>query len=264
MKNPLYCFIIVGMTLLISCQRLSGADKQVDSPLRYEEPVLLTNQPEQIIEHLGYTVSYNHAWHLPNWVAYELTHVEVQGESSRTDKFLPDPQVQGDPVVTRDYKGSGYDRGHMAPAADMKWSEQAMQESFYMTNICPQNHSNNAGDWKDLEELARDLASAYHSIYICCGPIVTDTTCTIGIERKIVVPQAFYKVFLRQKTNGTWTAIGFIMPNAAGNRPLMTYMHSIDEVEQQTGIDFFYNLPDSIETVVERDYTISDWTISIK
>ena len=119
MKNPLYCFIIVGMTLLISCQRLLGADKQVDRPLRYEEPVLLTNQPEQIIEHLGYTVSYNHAWHLPNWVAYELTHVEVQGESSRTDKFLPDPQVQGDPVVTRDYKGSGYDRGHMAPAADL-------------------------------------------------------------------------------------------------------------------------------------------------
>lgn len=259
MRNILRFSVIIGAIVLISCQRVQSADKEDDIDLTYEEPMLLADRPEQIIQHLGYTVSYNHAWHLPNWVAYELTADEVADECARTDKFLPDPLVQGDPVVTKDYTRSGYDRGHMAPAGDMKWSEQAMRESFYMTNICPQNHSNNAGDWKDLEELARDLAVTYNAIYICCGPIVTDTTCTIGIERKIVVPQAFYKVFLRHKADGTWTAIGFIMSNAAGNQPLMTYMYSIDEVEQQTGIDFFYNLPDSIETVVESDYNISDW-----
>lgn len=231
-----------------------------DATVRYELPQIIDNRNQQIIEHLAYTVSYNHDMHIPNWVAYELTDIELTGGESRKDKFLPDPLVSGDPVVTSDYSRSGYDRGHMAPAGDMKWSEQAMRESFYMTNICPQNHNNNAGDWKDLEELARDLAHRYKSLYICCGPVVTDASKTIGTSRKIVVPQAFYKVFLRRKSDGSWTSIGFLMPNAAGNRPLMTYMRSVDELEQLTGIDFFCHLPDSVEENIEADYTISDWT----
>lgn len=226
-----------------------------------EIPRLTFDCSQQVIEHAGYTVNYNLSRHIPNWVAYELTDHEVSGAEERTNKFLPDPMVEGDPVVTKDYSNSGYDRGHMAPAGDMKWSEQAMRESFYMTNMCPQNHSNNAGDWKDLEELARDLAHCYKSLYICCGPIVTDESNTIGTVRKIVVPQAFYKVFLRQKPDGSWTSIGFVMPNAAGNRPLLTYMLSVDEVEQLTGIDFFYNLPDSVEDIIEADYNVSDWTV---
>jgi len=228
---------------------------------KLETPRFIISRSEQIIEHIGYSVSYNLEWHIPNWVAYQLTSNEVEGLEERSNHFCPDPLVQGDPVVTSDYSHSGYDRGHMAPAADMKWSKQAMEESFYMTNMCPQNHSNNAGDWKDLEEFVRDLASKYDNIYICCGPIVEDTTITIGTERKIVVPSAFYKNLLRQKTDGTWSAIAFIMPNRAGNQPLMTYMHSVDEVEQITGIDFFYNLPDSIENIVESDYVISDWNL---
>ena len=234
--------------------------EEVAIECHYELPQILDNRSQQIIEHLAYTVSYNHDWFIPNWVAYELTNHEVFGEQQRSNHFAPDPLVQGDPVVPHYYSNSGYDRGHMAPAGDMKWSEQAMRESFYMTNICPQNHNNNAGDWKDLEELGRDLAQRYKSIYICCGPIVTDASNTIG-ARHIVVPQSFYKVFLRCKSDGSWTSIGFVMPNAPGNRPLMTYMLPVDKVEQLTGIDFFYNLPDSIEEIIEADYTISDWTI---
>ena len=230
------------------------------SDVLYELPQMTVNRSQQIIEHTGYTVSYNLDWLIPNWVAYELTCQETYGDYPREKKFSPDPQVSGIPVMHQDYSNSGYDRGHMAPAGDMKWSEQAMQESFYTTNICPQNHNNNAGDWKDLEEYARSLASTYGAIYICCGPIVTDATNTIG-SRHIVVPQAFYKVFLRQKKDGSWTSIGFVMPNAAGNRPLMTYMQSVDDVENLTGIDFFYNLPDDIEDKVEADYTISDWSV---
>ncbi len=226
-----------------------------------EQPQLQASLPEQIIEHLAYTVSYNAERHLPNWVAYCLEAHETEGDLARTDKFLPDPLVEGDPVVTKDYAKSGYDRGHMAPAADMRWSEQAMKESFYMTNMCPQNHNNNAGDWKDLEELVRDLAVKYGNIYICCGPIVTDETITIGTTRKIVVPQAFFKVLLRQKTDGSWASIGFVMPNAAGNKPLMTYMLPVDSVENRTKIDFFPNLPDSIENIVEADYNVTDWTL---
>ena len=239
------------------------SETEIDTQAPYEIPRLNNQQPEQVIEHLGYTVSYNPQWLVPNWVAYELTNSETIGEQERSNHFKPDPLVKGDPVTTGDYSKSGYDRGHMAPAADMKWSEQAMRESFYMTNICPQLHNLNAGDWKDLEELARDWAQTYGSIYIACGPIVEVNYQTIGKNHSIAVPSAFYKVFLR-RTGKSWASIGFIMPNKAGNRPLMTYMHTVDEVEEQTGLDFFFHLPDSIESQVESTYSLSDWTLSRK
>ena len=225
-----------------------------------EIPKISNIYNEQIIEHLAYTVSYNHDWNLPNWVAYELTNDEIFGDIKRTNNFAPDPLVHGDPVVTYDYTHSGYDRGHMAPAADMKWSEQAMRESFYMTNICPQNQNLNRGDWNDLEELARDWARKYGSIYIACGPIVRGENVTIGNNHRIVVPSAFYKVFLR-KDNSSWTSIGFMFENEAGNKPLMTYMTSVDDIENITGIDFFYNLPDSIEEHIECDFQVINWTL---
>ena len=270
-RNKIYTIllmagIVIFATLFIGFRMLDRGettDKSapITDDLPYELPRLNNHQPEQVIEHLGYTVSYNPKWLVPNWVAYELTNSETYGEQERSSHFKPDPLVKGDPVVTSDYSKSGYDRGHMAPAADMKWSEQAMRESFYMTNICPQIHSLNAGDWKDLEELARDWAQQYGSIYIACGPIMEADYQTIGKTHSIAVPSAFYKVFLRKIRNG-WTSIGFIMPNKAGNRPLMTYMFTVDEVEEQTGLDFFYNLPDSIESQVENTYSVSDWTLS--
>ena len=220
------------------------------------------NYNEQLIEHIGYTVSYNNQWNLPNWVAYELTAEEVQGTEERSDKFTADPCITSDAVISSDYTRSGYDRGHMAPAGDMKWSKQAMEESFYMTNICPQIHNVNAGDWKELEEFARDLAMYYNSIYICCGPIVTNNdTLTIGNERKIRVPSEFYKAFLRKKDDDTWTSIGFIIPNKAGNKPLLTYIVPVDSIEEKTGINLFFNLPDSIESIIEAEYNEIDWSL---
>lgn len=252
-----FFFLILYAFCIYSCQRVIRSTDSFTA--KWETPKCINQRNEQIIEHLGYTVCYNHEWFIPNWVAYELTKQEATGEEHRSCHFVPDPLVTGNPVETDDYTNSGYDRGHMAPAGDMKWSEQAMRESFYMTNICPQNHNLNAGDWKSLEELARDWASRYGSIYIACGPIVDKNHTAIGKHHKIAVPTAFYKVFLRRKSDKEWTAIGFVMPNKAGHQPLMTYMLSIDEVEQLTNIDFFFNLPDEIENRIEADYQISDW-----
>lgn len=232
----------------------------LDIIIKLEHPQLNSTQPQQIIEHLAYTVSYNPVWNIPNWVAYSLTMEKTSGPHERKKSFYPDPNLRGQPIVHEDYTHSGYDRGHMAPAADMKWSEQAMRESFYTTNICPQNQNLNRGDWNDLEELARDWANTYGEIYIACGPLVSDNYQTIGKNSKIAIPNAFYKVFLR-KTNSSWSSIGFVMPNQAGNCPLMTYMLSVDEVEQMSGIDFFYNLPDSIENEIEKDFNLRDWTV---
>lgn len=217
----------------------------------------------QVIEHYAYTVSYNFEWLIPNWVAYSLTDDETYGTVPREDSFYPDPLIKGVAIETGEYTHSGYDRGHMAPAADMKWSEQAMYESFYMTNVCPQNRNLNRGDWNDLEELARDWARKYGEIYIVCGPLVSQDYRTIGQNKKIAIPNAFFKVFLRQ-TDTSWTAIGFVMPNQAGNRPLMTYTLSIDEVEQLSGIDFFYNLPDNMEDDVEKEFSVRDWNINVR
>ena len=218
----------------------------------------------QQISHFAYTVDYNSEWHLPNWVAYVLTKDHTNGSHQRLKSFSPDPQMSN-PVYHEDYTNNlgNYDRGHMAPAADMKWSEQAMRECFYMTNVCPQNRNLNRGDWNDLEELARDWARKYGEIYIVCGPLVSQNYRTIGQNKKIAIPNAFFKVFLRQ-TDTSWTAIGFVMPNQAGNRPLMTYILSIDEVEQLSGIDFFYNLPDCIEDDVEKEFSIRDWNINVR
>ena len=266
-------FISLILLSFVSCQRVIRCSHPREAVTPYhsenecewkhlELPHVKCSR-EQIIEHLAYTVSYNHDWNLPNWVAYELTNDELYGNVERSNHFAPDPLVHGDPIVTYDYTHSGYDRGHMAPAADMKWSEQAMQESFYMTNICPQNQNLNRGDWNDLEELARDWARKYGNIYIACGPLVSQDYRTIGQNKKIAIPDAFFKVFLRQ-TDTSWTAIGFVMPNQAGNSPLMTYMLSIDEVEQLSGIDFFYNLPDGMEDDVEKEFSVRDWNINVR
>lgn len=234
-------------------------ENEITSP-SMELPQMAYSSSNQTIEHFAYTVSYNHEWNIPNWVAYSLTRQETTGDVPRESGFSPDPKVKGDPVVTKDYSHSGYDRGHMAPAADMKWSERAMYESFYMTNVCPQNQSLNRGDWNDLEELARDWANKYSEVFIVCGPIVDDDDQTIGQERKIVVPSAFYKVFLRKKGDG-WSSIGFVMPNQAGNNPLMAYVMSVNDIEEMTGINFFYNLPNEIEESVESNDSFIDWTI---
>ena len=136
-----------------------------------EIPVYNSSRGGQLIRHTGYTVSYDADFKTPQWVAWTLTSGKAQGNEPRYDKFQPDPMVRGAKAYPKDYTKSGYDRGHMAPAADMKWSRQAMVESFYMTNVCPQNRNLNRGDWKELEELERDWALRYGTVSIAAGPI---------------------------------------------------------------------------------------------
>ena len=212
---------------------------------------------EQIIQHKGYTVSYNEEWLLPNWVAYELTAEECQGTVSRTGGFAPDPDVSGRIATTYDYSGTGWDRGHMAPAADMKWDSDTMVESFYLSNVCPQDKKLNGGLWLATEKMARRWAERDGKVYIVCGPIVESGNKTIG-ENKVVVPSFFYKVVLRNHS-GDWYAIGFLFPNAQCEGFLYDYSFPVDIIEDRTSWDFFSELPDGIEVEVEKDYMIKDW-----
>lgn len=218
--------------------------------LQLEIPKTVGKRNEMVIRHLGYTVSYNNFYKTPNWVAWELTRQETEGDEERTNKFLPDPELPEPRVTTSDYTRSGYDRGHMAPAADMKWSSRAMKESFYMSNICPQNRKLNRDDWGDLEESCRKWAEKYGTVHIACGPIYdTKSPKRIGKSR-VAVPDRFFKVVLIYNRKNPM-AMGFLFDNKAHHQNLKNYMVTVDKVEEETGLDFFPKVPDSIEERIE-------------
>ena len=229
--------------------------------VRYEIPLSTKERAEILLEQYGYTVSYNPDLCIPNWVAWEQNKEKLVERESRNSKFVPNPKLPEDmAVTTKEYTGSGWDRGHMCPAGDNKYHWRAMNESFYMTNICPQNHNLNRGDWKELEEACRRWAEV-EPVYIVCGPINyrTPKYGHIGKTFRIRIPDAFFKVVLTGMQSGNPRAIGFIYKNEAGNNKRDKYVNSIDEVERITSMDFFPALPDDVEGRVEAEYKLSDW-----
>lgn len=220
-----------------------------------EYPAVLPN--EKIISHSGYSFVYSEEHEQAKWIAYELTKEETNSLFERTDKFLVDPMVSTGTAENSDYANSGYDKGHLAPAADMGWSAESMRESFYFSNMSPQLPGFNRGVWKRLEELMRSWAIEYNTIYIVTGPILKPGLSTIGTNR-VSIPLEYYKVIL-DYTQPEVHAIGFILPNASSSASLNTFAMSIDEVEIRTGIDFFPALPDDQETKLEKEVCQSCW-----
>ena len=262
-KKSLHWFIaaviiiaLIGSTNLRSLTEkatqevIQEANSHADTQ-RMEIPQISNGRQGQIIQRTGYTLSYDDKNRTPQWVAWELTKEETRGNEERNDEFLPDPQVIGTQVVTYDYSRSGYDRGHMAPAGDMKWDRQAMQESFYMSNICPQDHNLNKGDWNDLEIKTREWARRFGKVYIACGPIYQKgkNIQYIG-DNRVAVPHSFFKAILFYRKNKP-IALGFHFQNQPGHRPLQNYIVSIDSLEELTGMDFFSALPDEQENETE-------------
>jgi len=226
---------------------------------RLEMPAPLTDRPEQLLHRVAYTVSYNKDTRLPNWVAWRLTAGHTTGPYKRKGvNFEEDTEVPEPRATHWDYYNSGYDRGHMCPSGDNRWDAKAQEQSFLFTNICPQNHQLNTGDWNEMEKQCRRWAEEYGELYIVCGPLLYASSKHKAIGRnRVVVPEAFFKVVLCMKDRPK--AIGFIYKNAAGNRPKGDYVNTIDEVERLTGIDFFAALPDAIEERVEAEANLSDW-----
>lgn len=233
-------------------------EEAVVSVQNLEIPAKLKDRSEKILKRSNYTISYNRNWNQPNWVAWELNKNETRGRNNRNEEFIADPDLaEAYQVESYDYSGSGYDRGHMCPAGDNHFDAKAMNESFYMSNICPQNHELNAGKWNDLEIACRKWANRYQQLFIVCGPIIDKRNGKrIGKEHEIIVPEKFFKVILITSTKPA-RAIGYIFENNGSDRPYK--VHSIDEVEKITGMDFFPNLPDKIEDLVESRYEASDW-----
>lgn len=231
---------------------------QIPSGKELEIPISIVSRQEQIIHHAGYTVSYNKDWKISNWISYELTRQETQGSEKRSNRFITDPLVKGIIATNADYARSGYDKGHMAPAADMKWSSTAMKESFYFSNMCPQHPQLNRRGWKNLEEKIRDWAIADSAIIIICGPIIEKHPQSIG-KNKIPVPKQFFKVVLSPFVKPI-RSIGFLFDNEQAVEPLSSYTVTVDSIENITGIDFFAPLPDEIENKIEAEVDFRQWS----
>lgn len=266
-KGRLYWFLlVVVIALAAGCLTRQEEEQQLPQPAEPDEefsialaiPQFTKDTESQIAEHTGYTVSYNRKRKNPNWVVYELTAEEAKGTEARNGEFIPDPLIKGKQGDNRDYSRSGWTRGHHAPAGDMKWSKESMKESFYLSNISPQNENLNNGVWKSIEEIARDNAARYGKVLIVTGPVFTTENGLGEIgKNRIKIPNGFYKVLLIH--DGSYKGIGFYCDNVAGKKKLSSYAMSIDSIEQITGIDFFHKLPYEIENRVEKEYNWSVW-----
>ncbi len=210
----------------------------------------------QIVEHTYYTLSYVEEHEQPEWVYYTITPQSLSGSAKRTDDFRVDNKVATQSATLADYKGSGYDRGHLCPAASMSQNAEAISESFYMSNMSPQAPSFNRGAWKYLEERVRDLAWQDSLLHVVTGPIFTDPIGKIG-PNEVTVPSYYYKVLYSPKKG---EMVGFVMQNCKLDEPLDSYAVSIDEVESLTGLDLFAEVDDTLQEA-ESQFDLSKWVV---
>ncbi|HSJ68796.1 MAG TPA: DNA/RNA non-specific endonuclease [Anditalea sp.] len=209
-----------------------------------------TGQEGELISHSAIVLSYNEEHEQAHWVSYKLTSAMLGGKEKRTDKFKEDPKVTTKSASPLDYRLSGYDRGHLAPAGDFTYDATAMAESFYMSNMSPQTPSFNRGIWKKLEDQVRYWAKENEEIYIITGPVIQKKEITLGLNR-VTVPDYFYKVILDIHPP-EYKAIAFLMKNEKSSRPLLDFAITVDSLERFTGLDFFPMLPDTLEVRLQN------------
>lgn len=241
----------------------ADVDNNNDSAPHQAETHLPNSTTGDVIYHNYYVLSYSEEHEQAEWVAYELTKEELEMPwLARDDNFRSDPKVTTGSATNADYKHSGYDRGHLLPVADRAFSEAAMTETFFMSNISPQSRNFNGGIWRELEEQTRYWAKRNGALHVVTGPVLTlPPKGRIG-DNEVSVPAAYFKVLL-DTTEPQVKGIGFILPNEVSYDPLFDYAVSIDEVEQRTGLDFFGGLLSGDEEAeVEAQANIDLWPFS--
>ena len=212
------------------------------------------------LQHEGYRASYNADNRQPNYVTWTLTPQRLQGDAKRRSSFYEDPELADDAKsLLSDYSRSGYDRGHLCPAGDNKWSLTAMIESFLLSNICPQKHTLNSGDWRVLEEACRTWAAEQgDTLHIVAGPLF-DREKSGWLKKRVRIPSAFFKTIVNLRP-GKEHGIAFIYRNTTDDQPMQRAACTIDEVERLTGYDFYAELPDALQARLENENHLPDWT----
>ncbi|MEM6892787.1 MAG: DNA/RNA non-specific endonuclease [Bacteroidota bacterium] len=211
----------------------------------------------EIVMHQYFMLSYRDAYEQAEWVAYVLKPEQLTQDDRRRPYFIEDPKVSSKSADWRNYKGSGYDRGHLCPAGDRRFLEQAYNETFYTSNISPQDREFNAGVWNRLEQKTRYWCKKYGDLVVITGGILEKGLEEIG-EEDVDVPKQFYKIMYRDGEEGE-ALIAFLMPNKESNRPLQDFAVSVSEIENLTGLNFFESKSTSWQDQFEKGTELNPW-----
>lgn len=252
---------VIVAAFIVEVIQMTGKDNQLSAQVNIqgvEQVIMPEHLTNDIYNYTGFTVHFNRDTHIPNCTVYELTKEESEGTLPRNDNFHQDENVDGCPSLD-DYKYSGFDRGHMVPAGDMKWDQQAMDDCFSLANMVPQKQSLNSGAWNKLEQKVRTWAERDSALIVITGPILSkeDYKNTIG-KSKVVVPGKLFKIVLATHSSPI-RAIAFVYPNEKPKGGLTEHITSVDEIEAATGMDFFSSLPDDVENKIEAISDLNQW-----
>ena len=260
-KTGLFILLVLVISIIVAFSTKENHQNVDSSSIKYELSDTLfyprIDSAESVIHHLYYDLVYDENHEQAKWIFYKLYPSYIVKSFERKNDFRSDPSVTSGSADHSDYRGSGFDRGHLMPAADMVWSQKALSESFYYSNMSPQHPSFNRGIWKRLESRVRKWVSQADSLYIVTGPKLNMKLNTIG-PNEVSVPDYYYKVILKFNQSHS-DAIAFLMPNKASKSDLTDYVITIDALEEDLGIDFFHNLDDSIQTIIEKKSDHTRW-----
>lgn len=253
--------ILLNLVFISVAFAASGCISYTDAGGTVKMEIPSHKENDCIIEYNGYTVSYDESSLIPTWVAYELTAEEANGTIGRSGKnFRQDDKAKVMQADNFDYRGSGWSRGHMAPAGDFKWDDGAMWDTFYYTNCCPQDEKLNNGSWNVLENRVRTWARQFGSVYVVTGPIIGQNQGGRIGAHGVVVPDAFFKALLVY-SNEAYHGVAFVMFNNSTSQRLPDSYLSINDLEKLSGLDFFPYLDDSVEETVEDAVDPKFWNI---
>jgi len=218
-----------------------------------------------LLKYSAYDAGYSVEDVQPAWVGYRLNRNRVGGSAERANKFQRDPRLRGLDANDRDYAGSGFDKGHLVPAADMAWSVQSMMESFSYANVSPQLPGFNRGIWKRLESQVRDWAATLTvddtvGLWVWSGPVIGEHS-TLSNAGRLRIPNAFYKVVYHPAEE---RVAALLLPHSSSKASLVGYLVSVDSLEKVTGMDFLRGLPEKMEARLESHACASCWTWSSK
>lgn len=234
-----------------------GGENDAGKLSPYVSVLFPTSTTGVIIDHNYYSLSYNELYEQAEWVAYEMKKAYLTYEDRKRPYFIEDPLVRTKSADWKNYRGSGFDRGHLCPAGDMRFSESAYNQTFYTSNISPQENAFNGGIWNRLEQKVRYWSKAYGSVFVVTGGVLEDGLVEIG-EEDVAVPKYFYKIVAKGDIEKL-EVLAFLMPHEESSLPLENFLVSVDSLEKMTCINFFVKLPDDMEIRLEKEVCIKGW-----
>ena len=267
-RKYLYPVLIILVTVVLYYAE-KHVDKQTEaypdtsrtsgdfSSSEFDESFLPISTTGVIVNHGYYSLSYSEAHEQAEWVAYSLNRNHLSKNDFKRPYFVEDRKIKSKSADWRNYKNSGYDRGHLCPAGDRRFTYDAYHETFLTSNISPQDHDFNSGVWNSLEQKVRYWAEKYDGVYVVTGGVLNENLRGIGDER-VSVPENFYKIIV-DASGKDIKAVAFLIPNRPTNKSFYEYVVTIDAVEEATGIDFFPKLSNKIENELEAKIDLKAW-----